>query len=167
MFPHLNRFCVAAAIVATFPAAAYAAASGHAPSRLEQMLSAAGFEAVPVNSPERQAEVATLPQNRLIQQPRGSSFTYVLADPKGCACLYMGDAADYQAYQQLAHEQRVAQLNADAADAYPLNWDLWGPYAGWGWNGPRFIHYGGGGHGAHFGGGGGHGGAPRGGSGHR
>jgi hypothetical protein len=105
--------------------------------------------------------MTTLPPRRLISQPHGSGFTYVYADPKGCNCLYVGDANDYQAYQRLAVKQRIAQQNADAAASLRLsamNWDLWGPFDGWGWQGPYFVHYGGhfGAHGGHFGDGTGH-----------
>jgi hypothetical protein len=116
------------------------------PDRTERLLSAAGFEAIPANTPERAAELAAMKPNRLVAQPNGGSFTYVYADPDGCNCLYMGDAADYSTYQKLALNARIAQQNADAAsDARfsSLNWGLWGPYPRWGWVGPVFVHGGG------------------------
>lgn len=125
------------------------------PDRTERLLSAAGFEAIPANTPERAAELASLKPNRIVAQPNGGGFTYVYADPDGCNCLYMGDAADYSTYQKLALNQRIAQQNADAAsDARfaSFNWGLWGPYPRWGWAGPIFVHggfHGGGEHGGH------------------
>ena len=143
MYPHLNPFGLAAAVAfaAGIPAASSAAVHMPKPSRMERTLAAAGFQAVPANTPQRENELATLPRDRLVAQPRGDGFTYVLADPGGCGCLYMGDAADYQAYQRLAMKHRASQRNADAAERLnALNWDLWGPYDGWGWQGPNFIH---------------------------
>lgn len=167
MSPNLRPFRVAAVVAlaaAALPLGASAMAA-KSPSRTEQLLSAAGFDAVPANTPGRQAELASLPRHRLIAQPNGGSFTYVYADPSGCDCLYLGDADNYQEYQRLALKQRLAQQKADAADAYrfgSLNWDLWGPYAGWAWQGPIFVHYG-----DHFGhGSGGHMGGSRGGGHH-
>jgi hypothetical protein len=86
---------------------------------MEQLLTAAGFQAVPANTDARHQELVALPAGRLIAQPHGNGFTYVLADPRGCDCLYIGDA-DYR-------------LSA-------MNWNLWGPYRDWNWSGPIFIH---------------------------
>jgi hypothetical protein len=158
----LRLACAAAAIAAALPGAASAAVSARTIASTEQMLAAAGFQAVPANTAERQADMAALPAGRVIAQPHGDGFTYVLADPAGCACLYMGDASDYQAYQQQLLRR---QDRRDYADAYPynsLNWGLWGPFGGLGWQGAPFIHGGfggrGGGFGGHGGGFGGHGG---------
>jgi uncharacterized membrane protein YgcG len=167
MFPHISHplrlACAAAAIAAALPAAASAAVSAHTISRTEQMLAAAGFQAVPANTPERQTDLATLPAGRVTAQEHGNGYTYVLADPHGCACLYMGDAADYQAYQQLALRQNGGHPHVYVGGAYPLDWNLWGPYDGWGWQGSTFFHGNhfagnGGGFGGHGGGFGGHGG---------
>jgi hypothetical protein len=157
MYRHLplRLACAAAAIAAAMPLAAHAAVSSRTMKATEQMLAAAGFQAVPANTAERQADMAALPAGRLTAQPRGDGFTYVLADPAGCACLYMGDAVDYQAYQQLAQSQRIARQNADAARANQfsaLNWNMWGPYDGWGWQGSTFAHIGRAGFGGHGGG---------------
>jgi hypothetical protein len=159
MFRHISHplrlACAAAAIAAACPVAASAAISARTISRTEQMLAAAGFQAVPANTAERQADMAALPAGRVVPQPHGNGFTYVLADPAGCACLYMGDASDYQAYQQLSLGRQSGPDYAYAANPYGyLNWGLWGPYDGWGWQGSSFLHggfRGVGGHGDGFG----------------
>jgi uncharacterized membrane protein YgcG len=157
MFAHifhpLRLACAAAAIAAALPAAASAAVSTRTVTRTEQMLAAAGFQAVPANTAERQADMAALPAGRVIAQPHGDGFTYVLADPTGCACLYMGDAGDYQAYQRLLLGRNAGQYY-DPYAYNSLNWNLWGPFDGWGW-GSNFLHGGLGGHGGGFGGRGG------------
>ena len=148
-------FAATAALALACPIAAPAAVSSRAIASTEQMLAAAGFQAVPANTPERQAEMAYLQAGRLTAQPRGQGFTYVFADPRGCNCLYMGDAADYQEYQRLALNEKQSQRYADAAADRGFNsmhWGLWGPYDGWGWQGPIFVHGGFGGHGGHSGG---------------
>ena len=133
----------AALVSAVLPLAACATIPGERSPNMEQLLAAADFQAVPANTDARRQELVTLPAGRLIAQPHGTGFTYVLADPKGCNCLFMGDVADYQRYQSLALQQKLAQQKADAAADYRLsamNWGLWGPYRGWGWNGPIFMH---------------------------
>jgi hypothetical protein len=156
---------VAAAIAAAVPFAAGAAVPVKANST-EQMLAAAGFQAVPANTAERQSEMAALPARRLLSEPDGDGFTYVYADPTGCDCLYLGDAAAYQSYQQLALDRNIAWQDAFPYRYGGLNWDLWGPFGGYGLYG-GYGPYGGfdypigigGGHfhgnGGHFGGNGG------------
>lgn len=158
MFRHASHklrpaLLAAAAVAASLPLAAAGAASGATMSKTEQMLAASGFEAMPANTPERQADLTGLKARQLVAQPHGNGFTYVYADPKGCACLYMGDAADYRAYQQLAQQRNIAQQNADAAAFAGMNWNAWGPYGDWGWQGPALVHSGGFGRRGGFGGG--------------
>jgi hypothetical protein len=49
----------------------------------------------------------------------------------GCNCVYVGDQAAYQRFQQLAIKQRLvqeqvmaAEMNEDAA----MNWGVWGGF---------------------------------------
>lgn len=100
----------------------------------EQLLAAAGFQMEPADTPERQAELATLPPHQLLMQTLqvgGTPATgYVYADPDHCHCLFVGDAKAYQAFQQLAVQKRIADeylqaaaLNENAA----FEWNHWGP----------------------------------------
>ena len=99
----------------------------------ESILSAAGFQMKPANTPQRLAHLQTLTPLKLVPHTRSSDgkLLYVYADPKGCECLYVGDEGAYQRYRQLALQQKIAQeqmvaaqMNADAA----MDWGLWGPY---------------------------------------
>jgi hypothetical protein len=56
----------------------------------EDMLAAAGFKAVPANTPQRQASLAKLPPHRFVHQMRNNTMIYVYADPTICDCLYVG-----------------------------------------------------------------------------
>jgi hypothetical protein len=100
----------------------------------ERLLSTAGFEQRPADTPERRAQLARLPPHRLIGQPRDGTLDYVYADPTGCHCLYAGDQKTYQAYQKLLTEQRIAdEREAAAMDREArLDWDAWGPFGWWG-----------------------------------
>jgi hypothetical protein len=135
---------VTSKLALTFAAASSLPAQEVKPNSVERLLAAAGFEAIPANTPQRQTELTTLKPNKLVAQAMGDGFTYIYADPKRCACLYMGDADDYAAYQKLAAKQRIADENANAAaDASfaAWNWQTWGPYSNWGWNGGLFNHW--------------------------
>ena len=95
----------------------------------ENLLAAAGFTAVPANTPQRIASLRALPPNKVVQRTSGSSVRYVYADPLVCACLYVGDQGAFGRYRdevfkrQLANEQAMtAQMNLDSWD-----WGAWGP----------------------------------------
>jgi len=99
----------------------------------ENLLSAAGFQMKPADTPSRVAHLQTLTPLKLVPHTRTSDgkLLYVFADPKGCQCLYVGDEIAYQRYRALAQQQKIAQeqmvtaqMNADAA----MDWGLWGPY---------------------------------------
>src|SRR5262249_1538698 len=99
----------------------------------ENLLSAAGFQMKPADTPNRVAHLQTLTPLKLVPHTRASDgkLLYVLADPKGCQCLYVGDEIAYQRYRALAQQQKIAQeqmvtaqLNTDSA----MDWGLWGPY---------------------------------------
>jgi hypothetical protein len=118
-------------------AAALLVAAGCASDKVpetEQMLVAAGFQMEPADTPERQAELASLPPHRLLAQSLqvggAPAVGYVYADPDHCHCLFVGDAKAYQSFQQLALQKQIADeylqaatLNHDAA----FNWGHWGP----------------------------------------
>lgn len=100
----------------------------------ENMLSAAGFNAVPADTPERQAHLKSLPADKITPVQRNGTTYYTFADPKHNV-LYVGQEAQYQEYRrlrlqkQMADEQlAAAQMNEDAA------WNAWGP-----WGGPGFA----------------------------
>ena len=98
----------------------------------ENMLSAAGFQMKPADTPKRVAHLQLLTPLKLLPYTRSDGkLLYVYTDPKGCNCLYVGDETAYQRYRALEQQQKVAQeqmvtaqMNADAA----MDWGLWGPY---------------------------------------
>ena len=100
----------------------------------EQLLAAAGFRMQPADTPQRQAQLAAMPPHQLLTQNlkvNGQSIIgYAYADPQYCHCVYLGTPQAYQAYQQLAVQQRLAaeqvqaaEMNEDAA----FDWGMWGP----------------------------------------
>ncbi len=97
----------------------------------ESLLSAAGFQMRPADTPERLAHLQTLTPRKIVPHMKDGQLLYVFADPTSCRCVYVGDERAYQRYQQLAIKQQLAQeqlmaaqMNEDAA----MNWGLWGPF---------------------------------------
>ncbi len=64
----------------------------------EDMLAAAGFKFVPVNTPARQAAFKQLPPNKFARETRDGRTFYVYPDPTVCGCLYVGDQKAYGTY---------------------------------------------------------------------
>ena len=76
----------------------------------------------------------TLTQRKIISHQRGGKVYYVYADALACKCMYIGNEAAYQRYQQLLVERQIAaqqrlaaEMNMDAA----INWGMWGPWDPW------------------------------------
>jgi len=77
----------------------------------EHMLSAAGFKRVPANTPQRQADLASLPADKLTPVQRDGKQYYVFPDPTRNA-LWVGQNAQYQEYQALRLQQQMLDEQA-------------------------------------------------------
>ena len=105
----------------------------------EDMLAAAGFSFRAADTPQKIAALKSLPAHRFVHQVRNGKTVWIYADPSICACLYAGDDAAYQRYQQevllkrIADERvQAAELNERAAmeqNAMVVDWAVWGPWA--------------------------------------
>ena len=102
----------------------------------ENLLSAGGFRVLPVNTPERQAELAKLPPNRVVQQIMGEHVSYLYADPLVCHCLYAGGQDAFGRYQSLLQQRRIA---SDQLLASEQNQDFGFGYGAFGGFGPAFY----------------------------
>lgn len=97
----------------------------------ESVLAAAGFRMKPADTPERLANLQAMRPRKIVPHVKDGKVAYVYADPTNCRCLYIGDEAAYQRYQQLAIQQQLAQENVMAAEMNEdaaLNWGVWGPF---------------------------------------
>ena len=92
----------------------------------EQLLAAADFQAKPADTPEKLANLRTMPPRQLVTRAKDGNFVYTYADPDYCQCLYVGGPKEYSAYQRLAVQKEIAQEQRDAA----MDWGMWGP-GGW------------------------------------
>jgi len=84
-----------------------ACATTAGPSTVD-LLSQAGFRKVPADTPQKVAHLQTLPDQRLVERTYQGKKYYVYSDPKGCNCLYVGNAAQYQSYQTIVRQQKQA-----------------------------------------------------------
>ena len=77
----------------------------------ENLLKQAGFRQLPADSPQKIAHLQTLPEKRLVARTYQGKKYYVFSDPNGCKCLYIGNAAQYQAYQSLINPPQMSSAS--------------------------------------------------------
>jgi len=95
----------------------------------EQVLAAAGFYMKLADTPEKLVRLQTLTPRKLVPHQRDGKLYFVYADPDVCKCLFAGTEQNYQEYQRLGLQKRLAddQLMAAQDNLYtPMNWDAWG-----------------------------------------
>lgn len=110
-------------------------------TRTENDLLAAGFEARPANTPERETMLASLPPEKFFRRLSGDTIAYLYADPKHCHCLFVGTQEAYGNYRATQQQARIATDQRLAAEAYSdarWNWGAWGPWEGR-WAGFGFL----------------------------
>ena len=77
---------------------------------IEPMLTAAGFRTITPQSTEHQAQLASLPALKMNYYVNGDGQSqYWYADPNYCHCMYVGDAAAYQRYQNVALQNQMLE----------------------------------------------------------
>jgi hypothetical protein len=114
----------APAIIGIAAVALLAGCAAQEAADTEQMLAAAGFRAEPATTPAVQNQLVLLPSYQLLIRAAGaggSQIEYVYADPEFCHCLYVGGPQQFQAFQRLAFQLRLAEEQIEAARA------LWSP----------------------------------------
>lgn len=93
----------------------------------EDLLSAAGFKIVPADTPQRQANLKTLPANKTSMTTRDGKTYFIYPDPAHNV-LYVGQQDQYNQYQKLRVESNIAQEQLNAAEINADNWGWWGPW---------------------------------------
>jgi hypothetical protein len=97
----------------------------------EQLLSAAGFNIKPADTPEKLASLQVMKQHKLVRRELSNGqLRFLYADATGCRCLYVGDEQAYQQYHKLAVQQENAFMDEQAALSNSLdNWWAYDPDA--------------------------------------
>jgi hypothetical protein len=85
---------------------------------VEPMLEAAGFSELPATTAEQDAKLKTLPALKLgYYDDQHGAKHYWLADPDFCKCLFHGDEASYQRFENIKLENQVAERDRRAVEA--------------------------------------------------
>lgn len=126
------KFGLAAGLILT--ATACAAIDRQETEKTEQLLAAAGFKMKIPDTQQKTTDLQAMKQNRILPRTKDGTLYFLYADAKTCGCLYVGNQANYDAYQKLAVQREMAIANQEAAldaeESAELNWGAWG-YPGW------------------------------------
>ena len=98
------------------------------------LLLAAGFKQIYPSTPQLKARLQAMPQHQIFMASKGPKVFYVHADAAGSGCLYAGNQEQYQAYQKLAAQSRMAAEELSAAgidESMNMGWDEWGEAGPW------------------------------------
>lgn len=98
--------------------------------QIEPLLLAAGFQKRVADTPQKLAHLRQLEPLKMVPHARKGSVYYVLADPNGCQCAYVGNEMAFEQYQGLVLKQTIAQDKVSATrvdEDSMLNWGIWGP----------------------------------------
>ena len=100
----------------------------------ENLLVAAGFQPKPADTPEKLAQLKSLPPLKMEIRSKGDQVGYSYADPYNCKCLYVGGPRQYKKYQEMAVKQQIATDQMEAAEAQEdaaMDWGMWGGFGPW------------------------------------
>jgi predicted nucleic acid-binding protein len=127
--PLFSRLCLTA-VVLVMLLAGCAAIEKQETRSTEQLLSAAGFDIKPADTPDKLATLRAMKQNKLVRrQTKDGKLQFLYADAAVCRCVYVGDEQAYQRYQDLAVQQQIAiadqEAELDASMDTPWAYD-WG-----------------------------------------
>lgn len=127
--PTLTRLAAIAVALSLLPACTYIKREDA--DQVESTLAAAGFRMKLADTPEKLAKLQGMPVRKIFTETRDGEPVYLYADPDFCKCLYAGRQAQYDRYQRLAFEQKIAQEHVEAAEMNEdaaMDWGMWGPF---------------------------------------
>jgi hypothetical protein len=101
----------------------------------ENLLIAAGFQAIVPKTAAQQQKLQTLPPGKVTLVQKGGKTYYVFPDAAHNQA-YVGGPTQYQAYQQLRLVNKLENENLEAAELNQdatMDWGAWGGWGGPGW----------------------------------
>ena len=107
-----------------------AGCAGHSTQRTGDLLSAAGFNVVIANTPQRLQHLATLSPYKMVRIQRNGKERYVYADPAQ-KVIYVGGDFAYSRYRDLRLSKNLAEQDIQDAEfnaERAAEWDVWGPF---------------------------------------
>ena len=105
----------------------------------EAMLAAAGFKTITPKTAAQQQKLQKLPPGKVTMIQKKGKTCYIFPDPAH-NLAYLGGPKQYQRYQPLRADNRLAKESLETADMYQdaeMQWSVWGGWdAGFGSFGP-------------------------------
>jgi len=96
----------------------------------ESMLVASGFKAITPKTAAQKQKLQNLPADKVTRIQKSGKTYYVFPDPVHNQA-YVGGPKQYEQYQQLRSENKLAKENVEMAEMYQdtaMEWSMWG---GW------------------------------------
>ncbi len=93
----------------------------------ENMLAAAGFKVIAASTPQQEQKLKSLPPGKITLAKRNGKSYFVFPD-QAHDRIYLGTPREYQNYQQMLLDQKIAAQNrvdADMSSADGVGWDQW------------------------------------------
>jgi len=97
----------------------------------ENMLVASGFKVVTPKTPAQQQKLQKLPPGHVAQINKAGKTYYIFPDAAHNQA-YVGGPKQYQAYQQLRIQNKLAEQQLETAEMYQDSMMGWGGWGGWG-----------------------------------
>jgi hypothetical protein len=97
----------------------------------ESMLVASGFKTVTPKTAAQQQKLQKLPPGKVAMIQKAGKTYYVFPDAADNQA-YVGGPKQYQAYQQLRLQNKLAEENLESAEMYQDSMMGWGAWGGWG-----------------------------------
>jgi hypothetical protein len=105
----------------------------------ESMLAASGFKTITPKTAAQQQKLQKLPPGKVTMVQKKGKTYYIFPDPAH-NLAYVGGPRQYQQYQQLRNDNKLAKESLETADMYQdeeMQWSVWGGWdAGLGSFGP-------------------------------
>ena len=95
------------------------------------MLVAAGFKVVTPKTTAQQQKLQKLPPGKVAMINKAGKPYYIFPDAADNQA-YVGGPKQYQAYQQLRAQNKLAEENLESAEMYQDSMMGWGAWGGWG-----------------------------------
>jgi hypothetical protein len=97
----------------------------------ESMLVASGFKTITPKTAAQQQKLQKLPSGKVTMINKKGKTYYIFPDVAHNQA-YVGGPKEYQAYQQLRAENKLAKENLETAEMYQDAEMDWGGWGGWG-----------------------------------
>ena len=106
----------------------------------ENSLVAAGFKIITPETAAQEQKLKSLPRNRVTRTTKDGKIIYMYPDVAKNEA-YVGGPKQYQQYQQIRINQKMADENLEAAQMNEddsMEWNDWGGWGQW-WDGPGWY----------------------------